>query len=97
MRFTPARRSVRELPKGDLPSLRAMNLTSTKVDAEAVSQFREAHPACTVQYGWVDSLRHAVQGTTRAAHPKRRHVPSVIEQEKTLAEITDTAGDRPLH
>jgi hypothetical protein len=37
---------VRDLPKGDLPLLRAINLTSTKVDAQAVSQFRGAHPAC---------------------------------------------------
>ncbi len=82
---------VRDLPKGDLSSLRAVNLTSTKVDTQAVSQFRRAHPACKVEYGWADSLRSAVQGTTRLRVRSGGTCHRRTEWEKTLAEITDTA------
>jgi hypothetical protein len=80
---------VRDLPKGDLPSLRAINVSSTQVDAQAVSQFREAHPACKVNYGWVDSLRYAVRGTTRLRIRSGGTCHRVPEEERTLAEITD--------
>ncbi len=79
---------VRVLPKGDLASLKTMNLVSTRVDAEAVEQFRQTHPACTVRYGWTDSLQKAVQGTTRLRIRSGGTCHRQIEQEKTLAEIT---------
>jgi hypothetical protein len=82
---------VRDLPKGALPSLGAINLMSTKVDVQAVSQFRQAHPACRIEYGWVDSLRSALQGTTRLRIRSGGTCHRILEQEKTLAEITDAA------
>lgn len=80
---------VHDLPKGDLRSLRAINVTSTKVDAQAVSQFRKAHPACKVEYGWVDSLRNAVQGTTKLRVRSGGTCHRRPKEEKTLAEVTD--------
>jgi hypothetical protein len=81
--------AVRDLPKGDLPGLRAINVSSTRVDAHAVSQFREAHPGCKVTYGWVDSLRYAVRGTTKLRIRSGGTCHRVPEEEKTLAEVTD--------
>jgi hypothetical protein len=81
--------AVRDLPKGDLRSLRAINVASTKVDAETVSRFRDAHPACKVSYGWVDSLRYAVRGATKLRIRSGGTCHRVPEEEKTLAEITD--------
>ncbi len=81
---------VRVLPKGDLASLKTMNLVSTRVDAEAVEQFRQAHPACMVQYGWTDSLQKAVRGTTRLRIRSGGTCHRQIAEEKTLAEITDS-------
>ena len=82
---------VRDLPRGALPSLGAINLMSTKVDVQAVSQFRQAHPACRIEYGWVDSLRSALQETTRLRIRSGGTCHRFLEQEKTLAEITDAA------
>jgi hypothetical protein len=79
---------VRDLPQGDLPSLRVVNLTSTKVDAQAVTRFRKAHPACAVQHGWADSLHQAVQGATRLRVRSGGTCHRQIEEEKTRAEIT---------
>jgi len=82
--------AVRVLPKGDLRSLHSINLVSTQVDAQAVEQFRQVHPACMVQYGWTDSLRKAVQGTTRLRIRSGGTCHRRIEEEKTLAEVTDS-------
>jgi hypothetical protein len=81
--------AVRVLPKGDLASLKSMHLMSTRVDAEAVEAFRRAHPNCRVQYGWMDSLRKAVRGTTRLRVRSGGTCGRRIEEEKTLAEITE--------
>jgi len=81
--------NVSVLPKGGLGSLRTINLVASNVDAQAVEQFRKAHPACTVQYGWVDSLRKAVQGTTRLRVRSGGTCHRRIEEETTLVEITD--------
>ena len=80
--------NVRDLPKGDLASLRAVNLTSTKVDPQAVSQFRKAHPTCKVEYGWAEALRSVLQGTTKLRIRSGGTCHRRIEEEKTLAEIT---------
>jgi hypothetical protein len=81
--------AVRVLPKGGLGSLRAINLVSSKANARAVERFREDHPACAVQYGWVDSLRQAVQGATRLRVRSGGTCHRRIEEEKTLIEVTE--------
>jgi hypothetical protein len=78
---------VRDLPKGDLPSLRTVNLISTKVDAQMVAQFRKEHPACRVEHGWAQSLRNALAGVTRLRIRSGGTCHRHMEQEKTLAEI----------
>jgi hypothetical protein len=83
--------SVRILPQGDLPALKAINVMSSKLDRQAVTQFRQDHPACVVEYGWVDSLRHALQETTRLRIRSGGTCHRRPEEEKTLVEITDGA------
>lgn len=80
---------VQDLPQGDLPSLRTVNLMSAKVNAETVAQFRKAHTACRVASGWADSLRNAVRQTTRIRIRSGGTCHRQPDQEKTLAEITE--------
>jgi hypothetical protein len=79
---------VQDLPKGDLPSLRTMNLMSARVNAETVAQFRKAHPTCQVAFGWADSLRNAVRETTRIRIRTGGTCHRQPNQEQTLAEVT---------
>jgi len=81
---------VRILPKGELSALKTIHVISTQVSAKAVEQFQKAHPACDVQYRWMDSLRKAIQGTTRLrVRAGGTCYPRSEEEEETLVEITD--------
>ncbi len=82
---------VRALPKGTLGSLKTMDLMSSQAKAGAVEEFRKAHPGCMVRFGWVDSLRQAIQGTTRLRVRSGGTCHRDPNEEKTLAEIMDTA------
>ncbi len=78
---------VRRLPTGDLPSLRSLNLISTKVSTQTVARFRAAHPACKVEYGWGDSLRTAVAEATRFRVRTGGTCHRDLDEEETLVEV----------
>jgi hypothetical protein len=82
---------VSVLPKGELPSLRTLELVAANVNAEAVEQFRTSHPACVVRYGWTDMLREALDGTTRLRVRSGGTCHRRPAAEKTLAEVTQPA------
>jgi len=79
---------VQDLPKGDLPSLRTVNLMSTRVNAETVAQFRRTHAACQVAFGWADSFLNAVRETTKIRIRSGGTCHRRPNEERTLAEIT---------
>jgi len=81
---------ARRLPQGDLPSLRALNLISTKVSKQTVARFLAAHPACKVEYGWKDSLRSAVTEATRFRVRSGGTCHRTADEEKTLVEIAES-------
>lgn len=80
---------VRALPEGELPSLQTVNVVSSRLDTQTVEQFRKAHPDVAVHHAWADSLRRAVQGTTRLRIRTGGTCHRQISEEKTLAEITE--------
>ncbi len=81
--------TVRDLPQGDLPSLKTINLVSSKVSPQTVERFRGVHSTCEVQYGWATSLRATVQGTTKLRIRTGGTCHRQVQDEKTLAEITE--------
>ncbi len=78
---------VRNLPKGDLRSLRVIDLISTQVDAQTVATFRAAHAACRVEHDWEESLRRALRETTRLRVRSGGTCHRRTDEEKTLVDI----------
>lgn len=81
---------VRKLPKGDLRSLRAINLISTKVSARSVARFREAYPACKVEHEWKEGLCNAVAEATRLRVRSGGGCHRETDEETTLAEVAES-------
>jgi hypothetical protein len=81
---------VGDLPKGRLPSLIKLNILSSRVNKKEVDIFRRTHPQCTIHHGWTDSFAATVQGATRLRVRSGGTCHRRIDQEKTLAEITNT-------
>jgi hypothetical protein len=78
---------VRRLPRGDLCSLRSINLISTRVNTRTVARFRASHPTCKVEYGWGDSLRTAVAEATRLRVRSGGTCHRDPDEEETLVEV----------
>ncbi|MGE5296769.1 MAG: hypothetical protein ACM3VT_18265, partial [Solirubrobacterales bacterium] len=80
---------VQDLPQGDLPSLRTVNLMSARVNAETVAQFCKAHAACQVAFGWADSLLNAVRETTKVRIRSGGTCHRRPNEEQMLVEVTE--------
>jgi hypothetical protein len=88
-----ARRSnVKDLPQGDLPSLKMLNVLSSRVEKDVAEQFAQAHPQSVVHYSWKGSLQRAVEGANRLR--VRPHL--LTDPGKVLFETTDPNGIRQL-
>jgi len=60
-----ARTSVKDLPAGELASLRVLNVLGSNVPKDVAERFAAAHPQCVVHYSWTDSLRRSLEGANR--------------------------------
>ena len=60
-----ANTSVKNLPTGELPSLRLLNVLGSQVARDVSERFAAAHPQCVVHYSWTDSLRQSLEGANR--------------------------------
>ena len=87
-----AKTPVKDLPTGELPSLRVLNVLSSEVPKDVSERFAAAHPQCIVHYSWNDSLRRALEGANRLRVIS--HLSS--DPRKDLFETTDPNEIRQL-
>jgi hypothetical protein len=87
-----ANTSVKDLPAGELPLLRVLNVLGAKVPKDVAERFAAAHSQCVVHYSWTDSLRRSLEGANRL------RVRSRLAQDprKDLFETTDPNEIRRL-
>lgn len=83
---------VKDVPAGELPSLRVLNMFGAKVTKEVAEPFMAAHPQCLVHFSWKDSLQRAVERADRL-----RLLPHLITHPgEVLFETTDPNAIRDL-
>jgi len=87
-----AKTSVKDLPTGELPSLRVLNILGSEVPRDVSERFAKAHPQCVVHYSWTDSLREGLEGANRLRVMSRL----TTDPRKDLFETTDANEIRRL-
>lgn len=84
------------LPERPLPSLRTLEIFSTKLSEPTVTAFAKRNPRCAVLFRWDEALRQAVAGATRLRVRSGGTCHRDRSEEKTLWELADAAKIREL-
>ena len=84
------------LPDGPLPALRRLKLLSTRLSPPEVSRFRDAHPRCVVEHGWMALLRDTAAPADRLRVRTGGTCHRRLSTEKTIFEVRDRAEIKGL-